>query len=123
MEKIYYCKQEQAIADTESSNLCRLSIAFKVLKGGGCNMDLKDLPGVAALPILRLSDKYYFIDLYLKQFREVENPSEFVDFNSQDGKVLRKYAKIVSCRCGFYAIVARPAESNLCCYFCGHTLE
>jgi hypothetical protein len=86
-------------------------------------MELKDLPGVHALPILRLTDKSYYIDLYLKQFREVDNPGSFINFGSDEGKMLCKYAKIVSCRCGVCAIVAKPDEAQICCTHSLHTLE
>ncbi|OHB49706.1 MAG: hypothetical protein A2Y10_05990 [Planctomycetes bacterium GWF2_41_51] len=44
-------------------------------------IELKDLPAVAALPILRIPDKSYFIDLALKQFREVDSSFNYIDFD------------------------------------------
>ena len=86
-------------------------------------MELKDLPGVHALPILRLQNKSYFIDLLLKQFRKIDNPEIFINFDTADGRVLCKYAKIVFCRCGVCAIVARPSNGDVCCSCCAHNLE
>jgi hypothetical protein len=98
-------------------------LALNIVKGGDCEMELKDLPGVHALPILRITNQSYFIDLLLKQFRDVDNAYNFIDFNSDDGRVLCEYAKIVSCRCGVFAIVARPEEGKVYCSCCLHKLE
>ncbi len=86
-------------------------------------MELKDLPGTYGLPILKLPETSYYIDLALKQFREVDNPMSYIDFDSSDGITLCKYAKIVSCSCSVCAIVARPLEAQVCCTKGLHTLE
>ena len=104
--------------------IAKVKALFNLLKGGDYEMELKDLPGVHALPILRLPKKSYFIDLALRQFREVENAGNFINFDTVDGKALCEYAKIVSCeKCGICAIVARLSEKHICCTSCICNLE
>ena len=49
------------------------------------------------LPMIRLGPKTYFVDLRLRQFREVSNPYDYVDFESGEGKQMCDQANIVSC--------------------------
>jgi hypothetical protein len=58
------------------------------------------------LPMVQLGAKTYFVDLRLRQFREVNNPHLYVDFGSDAGRQMCGMANIVSCPdCGISIIV------------------
>ena len=67
------------------------------------------------LPIVSLHGTDYFIDLRLRQFREVTNPHNFIDFDTERGKQMCRECSIVCCpRCTSYEIVIEDVESIIC---------
>ena len=81
--------------------------------------------GPWVLPIARLVDSPYFIDLRLRQFRETMNPGSYVDFDSVEGRTKCRKAGVVTClRCGFSVIMSPSAiEEGLRCWRCDQVIE
>ena len=75
--------------------------------------ELRADTGPRVLPIVRLADTAYFVDLRLRQFRETMNPHNYVDFDSARGKAMCRRAGVVTClHCGASAIVAASAQKT-----------
>ena len=81
--------------------------------------------GPRHLTVLRLPGISYFIDLQLGQFRDVDNPGNYIDFDSDDGRRLCQQANVISCRkCRAHMIVSRRLFANeLTCVRCMTPLE
>jgi len=63
--------------------------------------------GPWSLPVVQFGPTQYFADLRLRQFRNVQNPHEYLDFESEQGKEMCKRCGIVMCReCRMAAIVS-----------------
>jgi hypothetical protein len=59
------------------------------------------------LPIVYYEARRYFVDLRLSQFREVENPHNFHDFDGERGRQMRRQTGVAVCpACGMAVIVA-----------------
>ena len=73
------------------------------------------------LPVVRLADTAYFVDLRLRQFRETMNPHNYVDFDSAKGKKMCREAGVITClHCGASAIVSSDVrEAMPRCVKCG----
>ena len=60
------------------------------------------------LPILEYEGLSYFVDARLRQFREMDNPHRFIDFDSTEGAEMRDRAVMIPCPfCGINSIVCR----------------
>jgi DNA-directed RNA polymerase subunit RPC12/RpoP len=72
------------------------------------------------LPIVRIRDKEYFVDLRLGQFREVHDPHSFIDFFTPEGDAVLEYVPLVECQhCGFRAIISSAyKDEELYCMKC-----
>ena len=81
--------------------------------------------GPRHLTVLRLPGISYFIDLQLGQFRDVENPCNYIDFDSEDGRRLCQQANVISCRrCRAHMIVSsRLLADGLACVRCVTPIE
>jgi hypothetical protein len=64
--------------------------------------------------------RQYFVDLRLRQFRSVENPHEYVDFNCETGRRMREESGIVVCReCQMAAMISAGIDrKELRCMNC-----
>jgi len=63
--------------------------------------------GPWALPIVRYGAVKYFADLRLKQFRDINNPHNYVDFDSERGQRICRQNGVVICpQCGTTVIVS-----------------
>ena len=72
------------------------------------------------LPVARLNDAAYFIDLRLRQFRETMNPGSYVDFDSVEGRQMCRQAGVATClRCGMSVIAPANVDDDLRCMRCG----
>jgi hypothetical protein len=70
------------------------------------------------LPIVRVRDKEFFVDLRLGQFREVHDPHAFIDFDTPEGDDLLEYVPLAECQhCGFKAIITNT-DDDLSCMKC-----
>lgn len=50
--------------------------------------------------------KRYFVDLRRGQFREIENPANYFDFDSEQGRQMRRQSGMVTCpACGVSVII------------------
>ena len=54
--------------------------------------------GPRILPIAQLGKIQYFVDLRLRQFRDVNNPHNYVDFNSEQGRQMCEHTGVVECK-------------------------
>jgi hypothetical protein len=76
--------------------------------------------GSWALPIVRYGATRYFADLRLSQFRDIINPHNCVDFNSEQGKRICRHSGVILCpECGTGAIVSPALDiEKLRCVKC-----
>jgi len=72
------------------------------------------------LPQIQYGPTRYFADLRLRQFRDVENPHNYIDFSSEQGQLMCRQAGIVVCpECGMSAIVSTALDrEKLRCIRC-----
>ena len=75
-------------------------------------------PGV--LPIIQHGATQYFVDLRLRQFRNVKNPHDYVDFNSDKGRRMCEQAGVVVCKeCKMAGIISPAVDrTELRCMNC-----
>ena len=76
--------------------------------------------GPWVLPQVQYGPTRYFADLRLRQFRDVENPHNYIDFASEQGQHMCRQAGIVVCpQCGVSAIVSPSLDrGKLRCVSC-----
>jgi hypothetical protein len=76
--------------------------------------------GPWVLPMVQRGPTHYFEDLRVRQFRNVKNPHDYVDFDSEQGKEMCEQASIVVCwECKMAAIISRAVDRNeLWCMNC-----
>ena len=71
-----------------------------------------------SLAIVRIENREYFVDLRLGQFRRVDNPHEYVDFDTEEGEALLEHVPLARCSdCGFRAIIS-STDKDLYCMRC-----
>ena len=80
----------------------------------------EEADGPWVLPIIQHGPTQYFADLRLRQFRNVENPHDYVNFDSEKGRQMCEQAGIVVCReCKMAAIVSPAIDrEDLRCMNC-----
>ena len=78
-------------------------------------------PGPHQLQIVRLHDVDYFVDIRMNQFREVENPHNFIDFDTEIGQQMWSECNIAECpNCGVDdAIWGHESGNKKVCSLCG----
>ena len=78
------------------------------------------MAGPRILPIVQYGRVKYFVDLLLGQFRDIENPHSFVDFDSEQGRIMCRQAGVVWCHeCGMGVIISKAFErQTLRCMQC-----
>lgn len=94
------------------------------LTGQPCKPPVSDeYPGAWRLPILKYDGVDYFVDMRLKQFREVSNPHSFIDFDSDTGTHICAGFTILACPyCEQESIRPESTETNfLLCQRCKGT--
>ena len=76
--------------------------------------------GPWTLPIVRYGETMYFADLRLKQFRDIDNPHNYVEFDSERGYNMCMQNGIITCfHCGTTAIVSPALDlEKLRCVQC-----
>ncbi len=71
------------------------------------------ITGPMVLPVVQYGPTRYFADLRLKQFRDMENPHNFVDFDSEQGRLMCRQTGVLRCRqCGMGVIVSKVFEQQ-----------
>lgn len=69
--------------------------------------------GPWALPIVQHGPTQYFADLRLRQFRNVKDPHDYVDFDSEQGEQMREQTGVVVCKeCKTAAIISRALNRD-----------
>lgn len=76
--------------------------------------------GPWTLPIVRVDTTMYFADLRLRQFRDINNPHNYVDFDSERGRHMCRQNGVITCfHCGTTAIVSTALDmERLRCVQC-----
>ena len=85
----------------------------------------KAFTGPRVLPIVQYGPTKYFADLRLREFRDIENFSNSVKFDSEKGRQMCIQTGVVSCpSCGMSAIVSMAFENEtLRCMQCFSKIE
>jgi len=80
----------------------------------------KAVTGPRILPVVQYEQIRYFAGLRLRQFRDIENPHNYVDFDSEQGRVMCKQTGILWCsECGMSVIISKMFEQqSLRCMQC-----
>jgi len=76
--------------------------------------------GPWTLPIVLYKTTSYFADLRLKQFRDIDNPHNYVDFDSERGRLICRQNGVLLCQqCGTGSIVSPALDTGkLRCVHC-----
>jgi len=76
--------------------------------------------GPWTLPIVRYEATLYFADLRLRQFRDISNPHNYVEFDSERGQRMCRQNGIIMCfHCGATVIVSTALDmEKLRCVQC-----
>ena len=76
--------------------------------------------GPWTLPIVRCEATMYFADLRLRQFRDISNPHNYIDFDSELGQRMCRQNGIIKCfHCGTTVIVSPALDmEKLRCVQC-----
>lgn len=65
------------------------------------------------LPMVCYRTRRYFVDLRLRQFRDVENPHNFFDFEGEQGRQMCRHEGVTICpMCGMGAIVSTTLRNE-----------
>ncbi|MHC4103335.1 MAG: hypothetical protein ACYSR9_00235 [Planctomycetota bacterium] len=80
----------------------------------------KVVTGPKVLPVVQYGQIRYFADLRLRQFRDIGNPHNYVDFDSEQGRAMCKQTGILWCpECGMSVIISKTFEQqSLRCMQC-----
>jgi len=85
----------------------------------------KIVTGPRLLPVVQCGPTRYFADLRLAQFRDIENPHSYVDFDSEQGRLICRQTGVIRCpECGMSVIISKASEQqNLRCMQCMSLIE
>ena len=85
----------------------------------------KAVTGPRVLPVVQYGQTRYFADLRLRQFRDIENPHNYVDFDSEQGRLICRQTGVIWCpECGMSVIVSKASEQqSLRCMQCMSLIE
>jgi hypothetical protein len=85
----------------------------------------KIVTGPRVLPVVQYGQTRYFADLRLRQFRDIENPHNYVDFDSEQGRLICRQTGVIWCpECGMSVIVSKASEQqSLRCMQCMSLIE
>ena len=71
-------------------------------------------------PGVNVHDVNYFIDVRLNQFRQVDNPHNFIDFDTEKGQRMYSKCTIMECpACGIDELFHEDEAGNMVCSRCG----
>jgi len=76
--------------------------------------------GPRVLPLVQYEATMYFADLRLKQFRDINDPHNYIDFDSDRGQHMCMQNGIITCfHCGTAAIISTALDmAKLRCVQC-----
>ncbi len=85
----------------------------------------KAVTGLRVLPVVQHGQTRYFADLRLAQFRDIENPHNYVAFDSEQGRLICRQTGVIRCpKYGMSVIISRASEQqNLRCMQCMSSIE
>ena len=85
----------------------------------------KIVTGPRVLPVVQYGPVRYFADLRLRQFRHIKNPHNYVDFDSEQGRLICRQTGVIRCpQCGMSVIGSKMfEEQNLRCMQCMSLIE
>ena len=94
------------------------AVLVEVIKMAGVKQ--KAVTGPRVLPVVRYGQTRYFADLRLAQFRDIENPHNYVDYDSEQGRLICRQTGVIRCPgCGMSVIVSKAFEQqSLRCMQC-----
>ena len=73
----------------------------------------KIVTGPRVLPVVQYGQTKYFADLRLAQFRDIENPHKYVDFDSRQGRLMCKQTCVIWCpECGMAVLISKVFEQQ-----------
>jgi len=80
----------------------------------------KFVTGPRVLPVVQYGQTRYFADLRLAQFRNIKKPHNYVDFDSEQGRLICRQTGVIRCpECGMSIIISKTFEQlNLRCMQC-----
>lgn len=80
--------------------------------------------GPWVLPIVVYERVQYFADLRLRQFRNINNPLDSIDFDTEQGRRMCRHNGVVHCRrCGTAFIIPRIVQDeHLLCVLCSASI-
>ena len=80
----------------------------------------KVVTGPRVLPVVQYGQTRYFADLRLAQFRDIKNPHNYVDLDSEQGRFMCRQTGVIRCPgCGMSVIVSKAFEQqSLRCMHC-----
>jgi hypothetical protein len=72
------------------------------------------------LPVVYFRTRRYFVDLRLRQFREMENPHHSVEFDSNEGRQICRQSGVITCRACRMSVIVPTAgqDEELRCMNC-----
>jgi len=80
----------------------------------------EEYSGPWILPVIYYRMKRYFVDLKLRQFREIEDPQNWPDFDSEQGRRMCRQSGVITCpACGLSVIIPTARrDEDLRCMVC-----
>ena len=80
--------------------------------------------GPWVLPIVVYGGVQYFADLRLRQFRNINNPFDSVDFDTEQGQLMCQHNGVVHCqRCRTAFIIPRIVQDkHIFCVLCSASI-
>ena len=71
------------------------------------------ITGLRVLPVVQYGSTKYFADLLLGQFRDIGNPHNYIDFDSEQGRLICRQAGVLCCsECGMSVIISKAFEQQ-----------
>ena len=87
-------------------------------------MKNKNLRSQYQLPIVNLHGVDYFVDTPLNKFREVDNPYNVIDFDSENGQQMCAECVVRECPdCGFDELFHEDETGKMVCSMCGNPVS
>ncbi len=94
------------------------AVLARVIKMTGAKQQV--ITGPRVLPVVQYGPARYFADLLLGQFRDIGNPHDYIDFDSEQGRLICKQTGVLWCpECGMSVIISKAFErQTLRCMQC-----
>ncbi len=71
------------------------------------------ITGPRVLPVVQYGQVRYFADLFLGQFRDIENSHNYIDFDSEQGRLMCRQTGVIWCpECGMAVLISKVFEQQ-----------